>query len=72
MSQYQPLYRELVIPFNAESQTQSHEAIAGKAEELRSMIERAAYLLAEKRGFIPGHELEDWLNAEVQILRSLK
>jgi hypothetical protein len=72
MSQYQPLYRELVIPFNAESQNQSHEAIAGKAEELRSMIERAAYLLAEKRGFIPGHELEDWLNAEVQILRSLK
>jgi hypothetical protein len=72
MSQDQPLYGELVIPFNFENQTQSHEPIARKAEELRSMIEKAAYHLAEKRGFIPGYELEDWLAAEMQILRSLK
>ncbi len=72
MSHDQPLYGELVIPFNAENQTHSHEAIASKAEELRSMIEKAAYQLAEKRGFIPGHELEDWLEAEIQVLRSLR
>ena len=24
----------------------------------------AAYLIAEQRGFAPGHELEDWLEAE--------
>jgi hypothetical protein len=29
-------------------------------------IEKAAYHLAEKRGFAPGHELEDWLTAERQ------
>jgi hypothetical protein len=28
------------------------------------MIEREAYLRAERRGFEPGHELEDWLAAE--------
>ena len=27
-------------------------------------IEVAAYLIAEQRGFAPGHELEDWLEAE--------
>jgi hypothetical protein len=30
----------------------------------RMMIEREAYLRAERRGFEPGHELEDWLAAE--------
>jgi hypothetical protein len=32
----------------------------------RRAIERTAYLLAERRGFAPGHELEDWLAAEHQ------
>ena len=31
----------------------------------------AAYFLAEKRSFQPGHELEDWLVAE-QHISSLK
>lgn len=30
----------------------------------RSMVEEAAYYLAEQRGFEPGHELKDWLQAE--------
>lgn len=40
----------------------------------RSWIERAAYFRAERRGFTPGHEAEDWLAAEAEIdaqLRSL-
>lgn len=28
-----------------------------------------AYYIAEQRGFEPGHELEDWLNAEQQESR---
>lgn len=32
-----------------------------------AMIEHAAYLLAEHRGFEPGHELEDWCEAERTI-----
>lgn len=27
----------------------------------------AAYFIAEKRGFGPGHELDDWLAAEAQL-----
>ncbi len=31
------------------------------------MIAEAAYYRAQRRGFAPGHELEDWLEAEAQI-----
>ena len=31
------------------------------------MISEAAYYCAEQRGFEPGHELEDWLEAEARI-----
>lgn len=30
-------------------------------------IRQLAYLLSEQRGFEPGHETEDWLNAEREI-----
>lgn len=33
-------------------------------EELTRHIAEAAYFKAESRGFEPGHEVEDWLNAE--------
>jgi hypothetical protein len=32
------------------------------------MIAEAAYYRAERRGFAPGFELEDWLAAEREIL----
>lgn len=32
--------------------------------ERHRMIQIAAFYLAEKRSFAPGHELEDWLEAE--------
>lgn len=35
------------------------------------MIATAAYLRAERRGFAPGHETEDWLEAEAEIDRQL-
>jgi len=31
------------------------------------MIAEAAYLRAERRGFIAGHEEEDWLSAEREV-----
>lgn len=31
------------------------------------MIAEAAYFRAQRRGFAPGHELEDWLAAETEI-----
>jgi Protein of unknown function (DUF2934) len=33
-------------------------------DEIRSL----AYLLSERRGFQPGHETEDWLTAEHEVL----
>jgi len=30
-------------------------------------IRRLAYLLSERRGFQPGHEAEDWLEAEREV-----
>ncbi len=36
----------------------------------RQMVAEAAYFKAEKRGFDPGHEMADWLEAE-RDLRSL-
>jgi hypothetical protein len=45
--------------------------VAISPEQRRTMIEQAAYYRAEKRGFAPGGELEDWLWAEAEIDRAL-
>ena len=37
------------------------------AEERWRMIANSAYLKAEARGFAPGHETEDWLQAEKEV-----
>jgi Protein of unknown function (DUF2934) len=31
------------------------------------IIAQAAYLRAERRGFAPGYEIEDWLAAEMEV-----
>jgi len=36
-------------------------------EELGGMIATAAYYLAAARNFSPGHELDDWLEAERSV-----
>lgn len=33
----------------------------------RRLIQEAAYYRAERRGFVPGCELEDWLAAETEV-----
>jgi len=38
----------------------------------RAMIEQAAYLRAERRGFTAGGEVEDWLAAEAEVDALLK
>ncbi|MDF9392397.1 MULTISPECIES: DUF2934 domain-containing protein [Methylococcus] len=35
---------------------------------MHALIAEAAYLRAEKRGFVGGSELEDWLEAEKEVL----
>ncbi len=36
-------------------------------EELKSRIAVAAYYKAQARGFEPGHDLEDWVTAEMEL-----
>lgn len=36
-------------------------------EELRDRIAERAYYRAEQRGFAPGYETEDWIEAEKEI-----
>jgi hypothetical protein len=40
-------------------------------EEARRLIAEAAYYRAKQRNFAPGHELEDWIEAESEVLGRL-
>ena len=42
------------------------------AEDRYKMIAAAAYLRSERRGFVSGHALDDWVAAEAEIDRMLK
>ena len=41
-----------------------------RSVEHHARIALAAYFIAEKRGFEPGHELDDWLAAEAELARA--
>ena len=43
------------------------QRIAGEDEGREAMIRKAAHLLAQWRGLVPGPEPEDWLTAARQI-----
>lgn len=44
------------------------EGITQIDPELRhEMVATAAYFIAEQRGFVPGHQVEDWYRAEAAI-----
>lgn len=50
-------------PVIVKSETRANLVPINVEEEIR----RLAYLLAERRGFEPGHETEDWLAAEHEV-----
>ncbi len=37
------------------------------SQERNAYIAEAAYFIAMRRGFSPGHDLEDWLTAESEV-----
>jgi hypothetical protein len=58
-------------------QSVSREAIASRSmdvtpDERHRMIAEAAYHRAEKRGFMNGDPMQDWLEAEAQIENELR
>jgi hypothetical protein len=56
----------------AAPQTGAPASVAVSEETRRAMIAQAAYLRAERRGFAPGGEAEDWLAAEAEVDALLK
>ena len=42
------------------------------AAELYEMIAEAAYFRAQKRGFLPGLEAQDWLDAEAEVMERVR
>ncbi len=52
---------------NSEARPGSGPSVSAQEREL--LVARAAYFRAEKRGFAPGGELQDWVEAEAEVLR---
>jgi len=46
--------------------------VAVSEDVRRGMIAEGAYLRAERRGFAPGHEEQDWIAAEAEVDALLK
>lgn len=40
-------------------------------EELYRMIQETAYYKAKARNFAPGHEVQDWIEAEAEVRRRM-
>jgi len=41
-------------------------------EEVYRLIQESAYFKAKARGFEPGHEVQDWIEAEAEVRRRLE
>ena len=53
-------------------QAPATEAEVPSAREIYELIAEAAYYRAEKRGFTPGLEADDWLQAETEVMERLR
>jgi hypothetical protein len=68
-----PARRRATLPDDAnvaaasKGQAQQTQGTEVSNEARYMMIQEAAYLRAERRGFEPGFELEDWLAAENEV-----
>ncbi|HEX6321835.1 MAG TPA: DUF2934 domain-containing protein [Burkholderiales bacterium] len=50
----------------------SSARVEASPEDIRKLIAEAAYYRAKQRGFQPGHELEDWIQAESEVMRRVE
>ena len=41
-------------------------------EEVYKLIQESAYFKAKERGFAPGREVQDWIEAEAEVRRRLQ
>ena len=47
--------------------SQTSARVQVSPDEIRRLIAEAAYFRAKERGFTPGYELEDWVQAEAEV-----
>jgi hypothetical protein len=74
------VYDHLAEKSKSKSQTsailqKTHEAPAPAAvdpKERYHRIAELAYLRSEHRGFLPGYEIQDWLEAETEVDQPLR
>ncbi len=52
------------VPTEHQQITQEVELVMVDTSDRESWLEECAYYMSEARGFIPGHEQEDWSTAE--------
>lgn len=58
---------QTVIPVTGHSRYSRIAEMIVQREVRHEQIAQAAYFRAQRRGFEPGHELEDWLAAEAEV-----
>jgi len=68
-----PVADEMLVDRPSENATQAQPAgtMDDLPEDVRQMIATSAYYIAQRRGFEPGHDVDDWLAAEAEVLDSL-
>lgn len=59
-------------PAAADSRRAPDAAAMPSANEIYEMVCEAAYYRAEKRGFAPGLEADDWAQAEAEVLERMR
>jgi len=59
-----------MMPMSSESNEHSEAPQASAIFDREQAIREAAYACFEARGCVPGHELDDWLQAEAQVLQA--
>jgi len=64
--------RQAAPSADAKPAVQEPRSLGITAEERYKMIAHLAYLRAEKRSFAPGHEVDDWLQAESEVDQMLR
>jgi hypothetical protein len=67
----QALRKPASPPAAPDARPQSGAAMPS-ASEIYEMVCEAAYYRAEKRGFTPGLEAEDWVQAEAEVMERMR
>ena len=50
------------------TQQKQQRSVSSKADNMEDRIKMRAYQLYEARGYVDGHDEEDWFQAELELL----